>query len=125
MPLSDREQELLDQIEQALYAEDPKFATNVRSARPRSHRRRWLVLCGFGVIAGLAMVLVGVARFVPLGIVGFVVIVASCLYATTLLTSRGAQPGPAADGGAGNPNQRKAGVRNRMEDRLKRRFDEN
>lgn len=30
MPLSDREQRMLDQIESALYAEDPKFASSVR-----------------------------------------------------------------------------------------------
>ena len=38
MPLSDHEQRMLDQIESALYAEDPKFASSVRggdSARTR------------------------------------------------------------------------------------------
>ena len=30
MPLSDHEQRMLDQIESALYAEDPKFASSVR-----------------------------------------------------------------------------------------------
>jgi hypothetical protein len=36
MPLSDHEQRMLDQIESALYAEDPKFASSVRRrvARP-------------------------------------------------------------------------------------------
>ena len=37
VPLSEHEQRLLDEIEQALYAEDPKFASSVRSAR--RHRR--------------------------------------------------------------------------------------
>ena len=40
MPLSEHEQRLLDQIERALYAEDPKFASNVRGARLRSPSRR-------------------------------------------------------------------------------------
>ena len=31
MPLSDHEQRLLEQIERALYAEDPKFASTVRT----------------------------------------------------------------------------------------------
>ena len=42
MPLSDHEQRMLDQIESALYAEDPKFASSVRggSVRVGSARRR-------------------------------------------------------------------------------------
>ncbi len=40
MPLSDHEQRLLDEIEQALYADDPKFASAVRSAGIRSRLRR-------------------------------------------------------------------------------------
>jgi hypothetical protein len=60
MPLSDHEQRLLEQIEQALYAEDPKFATSVASRKMRSHPRRKLVLAVVGAIAGLALVAVGV-----------------------------------------------------------------
>ena len=40
MPLSEHEQRLLDQIERALYAEDPKFASTVRSTDLRTHMRR-------------------------------------------------------------------------------------
>ena len=42
MPLSEHEQRLLDQIERALYAEDPKFASTVRSTDLRTHMRRRL-----------------------------------------------------------------------------------
>ncbi|NUS03079.1 MAG: DUF3040 domain-containing protein, partial [Nonomuraea sp.] len=42
MPLSEHEQRLLDQIEQALYAEDPKWANTVRISDPRSHYKRRL-----------------------------------------------------------------------------------
>ena len=35
VPLSEHEQRMLEQIENALYAEDPKFASNVRSRRYR------------------------------------------------------------------------------------------
>lgn len=38
MPLSEHEQRMLDQIESALYAEDPKFASNVRGGRMRARR---------------------------------------------------------------------------------------
>ena len=57
MPLSEHEQRLLDQIERALYAEDPKFASTVRGAKLRkpSRRRR---------IQGIALFAVGVALLV-------------------------------------------------------------
>ena len=59
MPLSEHEQRLLDEIEQALYAEDPKFASSVRSARARRRVRSSMLLCVLGVLAGLGLVLVG------------------------------------------------------------------
>ena len=43
MPLSEHEQRVLEQIERALYADDPKFAATVRGIDPRTlHRRRYL-----------------------------------------------------------------------------------
>ena len=39
MPLSDHEQRMLDQIESALYAEDPKFASSVRGEGCARRRR--------------------------------------------------------------------------------------
>lgn len=74
MPLSEREQRLLDQMERALYQEDPKFATALRkpSARPRNGRRLFLgVLL---LVVGMAALLGGVATAaVVLGVAGFVV----------------------------------------------------
>jgi hypothetical protein len=61
MPLSDHEQRMLDQIESALYAEDPKFASSVRGGtlRAPSTRRR---LQGAGLfVLGLALLIAGVA----------------------------------------------------------------
>jgi hypothetical protein len=123
MPLSDHEQRLLDQIEQALYADDPKFAANVRSVRRRSLRRRWLPVSILGAIAGLAVVLAGLAaKQVAVGVIGFVLILASCAYAASML---GRRTQHASDPKAA-PRQvsRSNGLRSRMEDRLRRRFDE-
>lgn len=123
MPLSEHEQRLLEQIEQALYAEDPKFASAVRSGRTRAHRRRWIIISTIGVLAGLAVVLVGLtAKLVVLGVVGFVLIVASCVYVATVLSSRSTVRGSAQSGDSSKG--RRPGVRSRMEDRLRRRFDE-
>ena len=57
MPLSEHEQKMLEQMEQALAAEDPKFASQMQGSSLASlQRRRWLV-GAVGVIAGLALVL--------------------------------------------------------------------
>ena len=77
MPLSDREQHLLEQMEQALYAEDPKFASHMRGVGARAARRRYLIgIIGF--LVGLAVVLLGVnLSKVWVGAIGFVVMVAA------------------------------------------------
>ena len=129
MPLSDHEQRLLDEIEQALYAEDPKFAASVRSARRRSRARRSLALCILGSVAGLALVLVGlVFQVIVLSVVGFVLLVGSAGYTVQLLRGRDRGATPDDVSGAQRPHiapQRQSGLRNRMEDRLRKRFDEN
>ena len=40
MPLSEEEQRLLEQMEEALAAEDPKFASALRGAASRQHHKR-------------------------------------------------------------------------------------
>lgn len=81
MALSEREQKLLEQMEQALYAEDPRFATRLRSAGLGGSRRRLLV-GALGVIAGLGLVILAVlGQFVWLGAVGFLVMVAGGAFA--------------------------------------------
>ena len=124
MPLSEHEQRLLDQIEQALYAEDPKFASAVRSARSRSRTRRSILLCVFGVIIGLGLVLVGLlTNIIALSVVGFVLVVGACGWAAQSLRSHpsGSSEGMPQVG----RSARQAGLRTRMEDRLRKRFDDN
>ncbi len=124
MPLSEHEQRLLDEIEQALYAEDPKFASAVRSARGHTRARRSLVLCVLGVLLGLGLVLVGLlANVIPLSVVGFVLAVGACGYAAQTIRSRGSTT-PAQQSGTMRPH-RSGGLRTRMEERMRRRFDEN
>src|SRR3954451_3219315 len=80
VPLSEHEQRLLDQIEQALYAEDPKWANTVRISDPRSHYKRRLVKASIGFALGVVLLMVGaVAAQIPLGVAGFVVMLATCL----------------------------------------------
>ena len=83
MPLSDHEQKMLEQMEQALAAEDPKFASQMQGSSLASlQRRRWLV-GGIGVVAGLGLVLVGVNTTMWVGALGFAVMVASAVFAAT------------------------------------------
>jgi hypothetical protein len=126
MPLSDHEQRLLEQIEQALYAEDPKFATSVAARKVRSHPRRKLVLAIVGAIIGLALAASGVFVHWSVIVVGFVLLVASCTFAITVIRGAKTDPdvqqitdAPGAGRGAG-PD----GLRRRMEDRFRRRFDQ-
>lgn len=123
MPLSEHEQRLLDEIEQALYAEDPKFASSVRAARARRRVRSSALLCSFGVLCGLGLVLVGLLANIPaLSVVGFVLLVGSVGYGVQTLRHRGnvSRTGP-----AGGKAPRSGSLRSRMEDKMRRRFDEN
>ena len=133
MPLSDHEQRMLDQIESALYAEDPKFASSVRGGglRAPTARRR---LQGVGLfVLGLAMLVSGVAfkatmigTFPVLSVVGFVVMFGGVVFAITgpRLAGRGERPGAPS----GSRQRRSKGpggsFTNRMEDRFRRRFEE-
>ncbi|WP_026875623.1 DUF3040 domain-containing protein [Jiangella gansuensis] len=84
MPLSDHEQRLLEQMEQALLAEDPKFATAMRGADLRRRYRRRAVLAGLVFVVGVVMLMTGaVTQVIALGVAGFVVMLASAFYAVS------------------------------------------
>ncbi|MCO5996639.1 DUF3040 domain-containing protein [Actinoallomurus rhizosphaericola] len=88
MPLSDHEQRMLDQIERALYAEDPKFASAVRSTDPQVHYRRRIWKAAIGSALGLFVVLAGViVNTMPISIVisvaGFLLMVTCCAWGLT------------------------------------------
>ncbi|MCU1689945.1 MAG: hypothetical protein JWN61_1713 [Pseudonocardiales bacterium] len=129
MPLSDHEQRLLEQIEQALYAEDPKFATAVASRKMRSHPRRKLALAIVGAIAGLALVAVGVTVHPVVIVLGFVLAVVSCTFAVRVVRGPTGGDLTIVDGTtprvqSSRPTAHSDNLRRRMEDRFKRRFDE-
>jgi DUF3040 family protein len=89
VPLSDHEQRLLEQIERALYAEDPKFASAVRSTDLRTHYRRRLVRAAVGVIIGIGILVAGIvanpfpSSYLVFGVAGFLVMFGSALYGVT------------------------------------------
>ncbi len=131
MPLSDHEQRMLDQIESALYAEDPKFASSVRGGGFRAPTARRRLPGAALFVIGLALLVSGVAvkatmigNFAILSVVGFVMMFAGVVYAITgpRLGSRPGHPGPASP----RARRTKGGgsFTSRMEDRFRRRFDE-
>ena len=88
MPLSEHEQKLLEQMEQALIIEDPRFASTFRSsiknANLKAKSRANLGVAVLGVVAGIVALITGVAISQPLiGVAGFVVIVLSLTSAFT------------------------------------------
>ena len=132
MPLSDHEQRMLDQIESALYAEDPKFASSVRGGglRAPSARRRLQGAALF--VIGLAMLVCGVAfkatmigSFPILSVVGFLVMFGGVVFAITGPRLSKAAEKQASGGGRQRRAKGSGGsFTSRMEDRFRRRFDD-
>lgn len=133
MPLSDHEQRMLDQIESALYAEDPKFASSVRGGTLRAPSARRRLQGALLFVVGLALLVVGVAvkatmigGFPILSVVGFVVMFGGVVFAVTGPRVTGGRD-RAAQGPGNAPRQRRqrgGSFTTRMEDRFRRRFDD-
>ncbi|NGY57475.1 DUF3040 domain-containing protein [Lentzea sp. NEAU-D13] len=129
MPLSEHEQRLLDQIERALYAEDPKFASTVRGAKLRrpSKRRRvqGIVLFVVGVAAliiGVTLPQLSIASIPVVSVFGFLLMFFGALITLTTLR-RGDQVAEGAQED-GKPTRSRSSFSERMEERFRRRFDE-
>ena len=140
MPLSDHEQRLLEQMERALYAEDPKFATSMRSSRGSASDRRRVAAGIVALLAGLGLLIAGVAaKFVPIGVVGFLAMLGGLWLAISAFSGAQQKPAdPAAQGatpGAAGGPSRPAGrtprakprsgesLSDRMEERWRKRRD--
>lgn len=135
MPLSEHEQRLLEQMERALYAEDPKFATSMRNPRAVSGDRKRVALGVLGFLAGMGLLLTGVAtQLVPVGVAGFLAMLGSIWLvlrawhsaASGAAPAAGAPAGPVRPGPRGpqrpRAKQRRSGsLTERMEERWRRR----
>lgn len=92
MPLSDEELRLLEQMEQALAQEDPKFASTLRGSQmERTAKVRTMGAAGVFAL-GIAMFLGGaVTQQIWLAIVGFLVMVPSASFALATWHGRAAR----------------------------------
>jgi hypothetical protein len=138
VPLSEHEQRMLDQIESALYAEDPKFASTVRGSRLGSASNRRRLQAGALFVLGLTLLIAGVALpvkpggFPVISLLGFLVMFGAGVLVLIDGRRRGAPdaapsgPGSGKSGSSGSRNAKKStgGFTNRMEERFRRRFEQ-
>jgi hypothetical protein len=137
VPLSEEELRLLEQMERALVAEDPKLASTMRGTSLRAAARRRVVIAAVGFIVGVAVLMTGaVLAMTVVGIIGFVVML-GCAYVG--LTSwrgqnRTAEPTPeqqgslptfsVIEGGRKKRTPRPARGRSRSRGSMMERFEE-
>ena len=120
MPLSEHEQRLLEQMERALYAEDPKFASSLRSTGPRPGSRRQAALGVVVALGGLAVLVLGAASsLIPVGVLGFLMMLfGSYAVVRSMRASATAEVAPNAPAAPTQPN---SGFMDRMDERFRRR----
>ena len=93
MPLSEEELRMLEQMERALVEEDPKLASTLRGTSMRRTARRRAVTAGVVFAAGVAVLMTGViTTYWVVGVVGFVIMLASATVAVTALRGRQSAP---------------------------------
>jgi hypothetical protein len=124
VPLSEHEQRLLEQMERALYAEDPKFASSLRSAGPRPGNRRKAAIGVLTLLVGMGLLIAGpVTSVVALGVVGFVVMLAGTMLIISAMRAAPAET-TAAPTSPAQPKakaQKSGGFMDRVEERFRKR----
>jgi hypothetical protein len=102
VPLSEEELRLLEQMERALVAEDPKLASTLRGTTLRATARRRAVLAGCVFIVGIAVLMTGaVMQLIWLAVVGFVVMLGSAYVALSAWRGQNQAPERPTDQAAG------------------------
>ena len=121
MALSEHEQRLLEQMERALYAEDPKFATSLRSTSMARGSRGKAAIGVLVVFAGIAVLITGMAlQATPVGILGFALMLVGAFVtykafkAPAVIVDQATAPAP-------KQTASKSSFMDRVEDRWRRR----
>jgi hypothetical protein len=130
VPLSDHEQRLLEQMEQALYAEDPKFASALRGSDLRNHYRRRAVKAVIGFILGVVLLMAGaVFKAPPVSVIGFVIMLTAALFGLSSWKRTPRAGELRTTSGPSGPSRQKAkpksSMMERIEERWRRRREEN
>ena len=96
MPLDEREQRILEEIEAQFYEDDPAFAQSVRDTTLKAVTGRRVRWAAVGFVVGLVVMLAMFTVNPIIALVGFVLMVASAVWIVTVLRrQRG------GDGGSG------------------------
>jgi Protein of unknown function (DUF3040) len=127
VPLSEHEQRLLDQIERALYTEDPKFVHAVRSTDPQVHYKRRIVKAVLGFVLGVCALMAGLvinagSVTIAVSVTGFLLMVTCCVWALSSwkrMTGVGTEPETTKR----NARPARTGFMDRLEERWRRRSD--
>ncbi|HWH32709.1 MAG TPA: DUF3040 domain-containing protein [Egibacteraceae bacterium] len=96
MPLSDREQQILADIEARLRAEDPKFARAVQTTTVSAHLRRRIKLSAAAFVVGFLSLLLLVLH-IGFGMAGFALMLAGAVSGINALKRLGQAEGPLGD----------------------------
>lgn len=129
MALSESERRLLDQMEKALAAEDPKLAKTFRGGpQPRRVHPKRATAAGLGFIAGLALLVVGMMTWPGVSVIGFVAMVVCAVIALQSWRPVDADDDQAGGSGSDTPPRSTSrtpdsdsGFMDRMEERWRRR----
>jgi hypothetical protein len=131
MPLSEHEQQLLDQIERELYAEDPKFASTVRGTKmSRSPARRRRLQGAALFLSGVGLLVLGVivpfrpAQIPLISVIGFLVMFFGVVVAITSARKRSASSSKSRKSGHKSSPRRRSSLVERMEERFRQRFED-
>jgi hypothetical protein len=122
VPLSEHEQRLLEQMERALYAEDPKFASSLRSAGPRPGSRRKAAVGVLTALVGFGLLITGAATsLIVVGVLGFLAMLVGTFLVVTTMRAR-PETETAAPGKPGKAAKApKTGFMDRVEERFRQR----
>ncbi len=135
MPLPEHEQRQLQEIEQALWRDDPNFGRLMRAGDPRVRYGRKLIQALLGGVIGVGLLLAGaVTHRAYLEAVGVVIVLLSLVWAVASWRRYAAKGRPArstagtrtAKDAKQRPRQaRRARMMERMEERWRRRQEGN
>ncbi|MGW2699459.1 DUF3040 domain-containing protein [Streptomyces sp. NPDC001340] len=124
MPLSEHEQRMLEQMERALYAEDPKFASALEGSGLRTYTRRRVYQAVAGFLVGIALLMAGmVAQQIWVSVVGFLVMLGCAVLAVTGWR-KAPKPGEQPAAAPRRQIRQKRSMMDRIEQRWQRRRDE-
>jgi hypothetical protein len=100
VPLSEEELRALEQMERALVQEDPKLASTLRGTNLRRAAQRRAILAGVCFVAGIGVMMAGaIGRLTVVGVLGFVVMLASATVGLAAVRGTSSAHKPAVRGG--------------------------